>query len=128
MIERSGLLVLVALTLWLSACESRPRTYAFDGRCWIRGADGKLAIIDAHVENIETCGARLEVRHLQTGAPVAGAFGGTAVFANSKAIEAATPWGHRIRLVSQADRMILDDAIRRLLDQPSGMAAQGLSH
>jgi hypothetical protein len=110
----------------LGACETRSQVSEFDGRCWIRGTDHALVLLDAYVENIETCGARLEVRHIQTGVPVTGAFGGTPVFANSNAIEAGTPWGYRTRLVSAADRDRIDTAIRRMLDQQASPASAPL--
>ena len=111
------------LVLVLGACETRSQVNAFDGRCWIRGADHALVVLDPHVENIETCGARLEVRHLQTGAPITGAFGGFEVFANAHAIEAGTPYGYRIKLVSAADREKIDATIRLLLERQAAPPA-----
>ena len=119
MIRRSTICAAAGFAVLLTACETRPQTHAFDGRCWIRGADQTLSLLDAHVDNIETCGARLEVRHLQTKAPVSGVFGGVNVYANAHAIEADTLYGHRTRLVSAADRARIDLAIRSLLpDEP----------
>ena len=122
MAGRSRICAAAALALVLCGCETRSELSAFDGRCWIRGSDQTLVLLDSHVENIETCGARLEVRHLQTGAPIEGVFGGTEVFANSSAIEAATPWGHRVRLVRPADRERIDAAIRLLLERQAPAA------
>ena len=98
-------LAAVAGLLLTAACESRPPEVAFDGRCWIRGGDGRLTVLDAYVENLETCGARLAVRHIQHDRPVSGAFGGVDVFVDAHAIEAGTPYpGQRILLISAADR------------------------
>lgn len=122
MIRRATICV-AGLAVLLTACETRPQTHAFDTRCWIRGADQTLSVLDADVENIETCGARLEVRYIQTGKPVSGAFGGVNVFANDTAIEADTLYGHRTKLVSAADRARIGVAIRALLDAKTVAAA-----
>lgn len=122
MVGRFRIYVAASFALALGACETRSQVSTFDGRCWIRGPGETLTVLDAHVENIETCGARLEVRYLQTGAPVEGLFGGTEVFVNSKAIEAGTPWGHRARLLHQVDRERIDAAIRQLLERQASAA------
>ena len=123
MIARYVLSIAAIASLLLASCESRPRQATFDGRCWIRGGDGKLTVLDANVENLETCGARLAVRHIQQGKPVSGAFGGVDVFVDADAIEAGTPYGgHRILLISTADRKRIDVAIRRLMAAQSAAA------
>lgn len=123
MIARYVFSIAVLAGLMLAGCESRPRQAAFDGRCWIRGGDGTLAVLDASVENLETCGARLAVLHLQQGKPVSGAFGGVDVFVDADAIEAGTPYGnHRILLISAVDRKRLDAAIRQLMAAQSAAA------
>lgn len=109
--------------LLLAACE-RPGEVAFDGRCWIRGVDGRLTVLDPAVENLETCGARLAVRHIQSGRPVIGAFGGVELYVDADTMEAGTGLaGHRTVLLSPADRARVDAAIRRLLEAQAKAAA-----
>jgi hypothetical protein len=85
------------------------------GVCWIQSADGQLEPLDTGIANIETCAARLEVRYLQRGRPVTGAFGGVYVFVDRGAMAAAAPNGPREPLLRPADRARLDGAIRALL-------------
>lgn len=69
-----------------------------------------------YVDNLETCGARLEAVHLMEGRPVSGAFGGLKVFADDQGMDAAAGRGPRQRLVNAAARQTIDADIRRLLD------------
>lgn len=108
----------------LAGCETR-RPHAFDARCWIRGDDGRLTVLDANVENLETCGARLLVRYIQGERPVSGSFGGVDVFVDANVMEAATPYGdYRIPLVSMADRKRIEAATRRLLASQPALATE----
>ena len=68
-----------------------------------------------YVDNLETCGARLEALYLRDGRPVTGAFGGLRVFADARGIDAASGRGPRERLVAPATRRVIDADLIRLM-------------
>jgi hypothetical protein len=84
------------------------------GVCWVERGPANFAPLD-HVDNLETCGARLEVVYLRQGRPVRGAYGGINVSVDASAIVAAAPNGPPVRLIEPAPRREIDADIRRLL-------------
>lgn len=87
--------------------------------CLIPYADG-FKVLD-YVDNLETCGARLEVLYLEDGRPVRGAYGGIRLAADDQGIWAAAEDGPRQSLMSAVTRQRVDADIRRLIrarDQP----------
>jgi len=83
------------------------------GVCWVEQGHAGFVPLD-RVDNLETCGARLEVVYLRQGRPVRGAYGGINVFVDASAIVAAAPGGPSARLIEPAMRPVLDADIRRL--------------
>jgi hypothetical protein len=81
--------------------------------CWIEPAAGRFQPLD-RVDNLETCGARLEVVRLRRGRPVVGAYGGVYVLVDADAIDAQAPDGPRTRLFDPSTRRALDADIDRL--------------
>lgn len=92
------------------------------GVCWIERGQAGFVPLD-HVDNLETCGARLEVVYLRQGRPVRGAYGGIYVFVDASAITAAAPNGPPARLIEPAMRPVLDADIRRLREANGERAA-----
>jgi hypothetical protein len=84
------------------------------GVCWVERAPAGFVPLD-HVDNLETCGARLEVVYLRQGRPVRGAYGGINVSVDASAIVATAPGGPPVRLIEPAPRREIDADIRRLL-------------
>lgn len=83
--------------------------------CWIDKGGGRMAVLDSGLENLETCGARLEAVRLIEGRPVRGAFGGVFVFADDTLIGASPRIdGPHIWLFSPQDRLRIDAAIRQV--------------
>jgi hypothetical protein len=92
------------------------------GVCWIDQGRAGFVPLD-RVDNLETCGARLEVVYLRQGRPVRGAYGGINVFVDASSIVAAAPNGPRARLIDPAPRRVVDADIRRLLGANGERAA-----
>lgn len=113
---------IATLGLTLAACESESARMASAQTCWIMNSKNALIPLDYGVQNLETCGARLEVRHLVLKRPVAGAYGGVNIFVDDRAITAAAPNGPEALLFNDADRKKIQVAIHRLLEvqKPSG--------
>jgi hypothetical protein len=84
------------------------------GVCWVERPPAGFVPLD-NVDNLETCGARLEVVYLRRGRPVRGAYGGMNVSVDASAIMAAAPNGPPARLIEPAPRREIDADIRRLL-------------
>jgi len=81
--------------------------------CLVATPDGYRAL--DYVDNLETCGARLEALYLEHRRPVAGAYGGQRVFADMEGIDAASPHGPRQSLIPAPVRERVDAGIRRLM-------------
>ena len=96
------------------ACARRIQPPSDVGVCWIL-ADGAFATLDPAVDNLETCGARLEVAYLRQRRPVTGAYGGVWVFVDAREIAAAAPHGVKARLLDPGARRRLDAAIGVLM-------------
>ena len=84
------------------------------GVCWIERAPAGFVPLD-NVDNLQTCGARLEVVYLRQGRPVRGAYGGIHVSVDASAIEAQASNGPPANLIGAVPRRVLDAEIRRLL-------------
>ena len=104
----------------LGACPSprppfRPWAPVRGGVCWIVTERGRFEPLDWGVENLQTCGARLEVVYLVEKRPVVGAFQGVYVFIDRTMIAQAGRYGTPSQLIGPADRRKIDDDIRLLL-------------
>lgn len=82
--------------------------------CWVASGPDRFQVLD-FVDNLETCGARLEVLFLRGGKPVSGAYGGVYVYVDSRSIEAAADHQPRTTLLAGQTRRDLDAAIRTLV-------------
>ncbi len=87
--------------------------------CWVASGPGQYKVLD-WVENLETCGARLEVLFLRSGMPVSGTYGGIGVFVDTHGIEAAAPNEPRTTLLGPETRRQLDAAIQSLIQRGTG--------
>jgi hypothetical protein len=85
------------------------------GVCWVERVPTGFVPLD-HVDNLETCGARLEVVYLRQGRPVRGAYGGINVSVDASAIIAMAPNGPAASLIGPIPRRELDAGIRRLME------------
>ena len=113
-----GCALMIGAAVWgvgaLSKLGAPPSpTFARDV-CWIRADKAGLAPLD-QVENLETCGARLEVIYLRGRKPVQGAYGGMLLFVDASGIDAAAPNGPRSRLLTQNSRREIDADILKLI-------------
>ena len=94
----------------------RPWAPVQGGVCWIATEQGRFAPLDWEVENLQTCGARLEVVYLVENRPVVGAFQGVYVYVDRTMIAQAGRYGTPSQLIGPADRRKIDDDIRLLLE------------
>ena len=115
----------IVLLCRLGAC-GRPTPALPDdaGICWIAPTGSATFLpLDQGIENLETCGARLEVVFLLRRRPVVGAYRGYYVFVDASGIAAAAPNGPRAPLFEPATRKPLDAQIRRLMAARAEAAA-----
>ncbi len=115
---RMGCALLIGASIWgLGALYEmgRPPSPTFAGdTCWIGADRSGLSPLD-EVENLETCGARLEVMYLRGHKPVQGAYGGMLIYVDAHGIDAAAPNGPRGPLITQKDRREIDADIVKLI-------------
>jgi hypothetical protein len=114
-----AVLSVTALTL-VSAFPSPPRALLEPGLCSTvtTDANGRSVFnpIAEDVENLETCGARLEAVRILTSQPVFGAYQGVYVVVDDRTISVgATLEGPHRQLISRGDRSRIDAAIRELI-------------
>jgi hypothetical protein len=82
--------------------------------CWVASGPDRYRVLDM-VDNLETCGARLEFIFLSEGKPAQGLYSGVSVFADARGVDAAPPHGPRTTLLGARTRRDLDAAIRTLV-------------
>ena len=115
---RLGCALLIGAAVWGVGALSnlgRPPSPTFAGDvCWIRNDRSGLEPL-SQVENLETCGARLEVMYLRGRKPVQGAYGGMILFVDANGIDAAAPNGPRAPLLTQNSRREIDADILKLI-------------
>lgn len=101
----------------VAAFPAAQRAPVEPGLCSKLTADGEgFTAVGRDIENLETCGARLEAVRLMTEEPVAGAFEGVYVFADEGGITVGpTLDGPHRELISAADRIRIDAAINELI-------------
>jgi hypothetical protein len=97
----------------------KPRAAQSEHECWVASSPSRYRVLD-WVENLETCGARLEVLFLRSGQPVKGLYGGISVFVDAQSIRAAAPNGPQTSLIGPKSRRDLDQAIQTLTSRQSG--------
>ena len=113
--SRTALLFLA--TCWplaLGACGQNPQPPFQAGVCFIDNGGGRYRPLDDGIDNLETCGARLEVVYLDRRRPVVGAFGGMYVLVDGGAIDSQAPNGPRAPLIDPGHRRQVDADIRLL--------------
>jgi hypothetical protein len=92
---------------------SPPRPAPPPSPCLVQEAQG-LVLLD-RVDNLESCGARLEAVYLESDEPVLGAYGGLRVFADANGIDAASAHGPRATLITPQMRAYVDQTLRELM-------------
>jgi hypothetical protein len=114
-----AVLSVTALTL-VSVFPSSQRAPLEPGLCSTvtTDAQGRSVFnpIAVDVENLETCGARLEAVRILTSQPVFGAYQGVYVVVDERAISVGTTLeGPHRELISRGDRSRIDAAIHELI-------------
>jgi hypothetical protein len=101
----------------VAAFPAAQRAPVEPGVCSRLSEDGEeFTVVGRDIENLETCGARLEAVRLLTDQPVSGAFQGVYVFADETGIRVGpTLDGPHRELISAADRARIDAAINELI-------------
>jgi hypothetical protein len=111
-------LAIVGLIGMIPMFGDHPRR-AVTHECWVPSGPNQFRVLD-WVDNLETCGARLEVLFLRGGKPVSGAYGGVFVYVDADSIEAAADHQPRTTLLAGQTRRDPDAAIRTLIARGSG--------
>ncbi len=120
--------VLLSLAAWLplalGACGQNPQPPFQAGVCFIDDGGGRYRPLDDGIDNLETCGARLEVVFLDRRRPVVGAFGGMYVLVDGGSIDSQAPNGPRAPLIDPRHRRQVDADIRMLQQARAGDLAR----
>ncbi len=98
----------------LGGCGQNPQPPFQAGVCWIDSGGGRYRPLDDGIDNLETCGAHLEVVYLDERRPVVGAFGGMYVLVDGGSIDSQAPNGPRAPLIDPGHRRQVDADIRLL--------------
>jgi hypothetical protein len=100
--------------LALAGCDEG-RASRGEGLCWIAQGRGRERLLAVEIPNLETCGARLEVIHLEERRTVTGSYGGVGILVDDGGIFARAPNGPSALLFDPASRRVLDHDILKLL-------------
>ena len=79
------------------------------------------------VDNLESCGARLEAVYLENGVPVTGAYGGIQVFVDGRGVDAVFDHGPRQTLIPPQMRAYVDATLRELMAKRDEQPAMQVS-
>ena len=111
----------------MAACNQGPDAPGDHGVCWREVADTagkqKFEVISRNVENLDSCAAQIEGLRLQERRDVAGAYQTFFISADDESVSSSSRrGGFRYPIFLPAQRQVIDDGLRRMIEQNHGKA------